>query len=529
MPDLPLKFPMLPYQASAWEKLKDAQYGMLLWTMGKGKTKTTIDLITHKVLSGQIDRVLVIAPNYVQTQWVTEELPKHFPLEYDAMVYRKLSSQKLKAEFASFAAQKRQTLVLAVHIDAFATQAIDDVIVKFCKGYNVLAVLDEATRIKNPKAKRTQRLMAMRKLFAQRIALTGTALSQNATGVWSICRWVHPSILPESYAAFKARYTLQTMQRVISNTRGPMTVPVLMSSARWSKIKAEINCAPSPLPACTAQAIAGAHHCSVFAVTAIEKQDKYCGSVDIDHLKERLAPYAHFIAPEQDTVLPEKIYMERKLALPPLYKTLLADLARNSVVQYKDIVLPVKQAMLLQSRALQICGGFIADGDGGAQPLEGPNPKMEELLSILDEIGEAQFLVFAAHTAEIQLITAMLDATGFAVQALYGGTAREERDKIVTTFKAGHTRGLVCNAAVAGYGLNLQGAGYQIWYSRNFRTEDREQAEGRSHRHGIEKSPVYIDLLYDCKVERSALDINRNKISVNEYFTKSTVSEIFKD
>lgn len=70
----------LPYQQKAFDKLKDLRNGALFLTMGRGKTKVAIDIMAHKYLKGEIDRVLVVAPNLVHTQWVDEQLPTHCPV-----------------------------------------------------------------------------------------------------------------------------------------------------------------------------------------------------------------------------------------------------------------------------------------------------------------------------------------------------------------------------------------------------------------------------------------------------------------
>ena len=75
-----------------------------MFDMGLGKTKTAIDIAVYKYLRGEIEAVMLIAPNGVHVQWVSEQMPLHCNVEYEAFIWdsAKLGRKYYKAEGNKF-------------------------------------------------------------------------------------------------------------------------------------------------------------------------------------------------------------------------------------------------------------------------------------------------------------------------------------------------------------------------------------------------------------------------------------------
>jgi hypothetical protein len=73
------------HQAALYPRVVDLRYFALQWEMGLGKTKLICDVASHHFLKGRIDAMLVLAPNEVYTNWLTEELPVHMGAPYVGM------------------------------------------------------------------------------------------------------------------------------------------------------------------------------------------------------------------------------------------------------------------------------------------------------------------------------------------------------------------------------------------------------------------------------------------------------------
>ena len=64
------------HQQKALDKYKDKSVIPLFFDPGTGKTLTSLAIAVDKYKRGEIDALLVIAPNGVHKQWALEEIPK---------------------------------------------------------------------------------------------------------------------------------------------------------------------------------------------------------------------------------------------------------------------------------------------------------------------------------------------------------------------------------------------------------------------------------------------------------------------
>jgi len=156
--------------------------------------------------------------------------------------------------------------------------------------------------------------------------------------------------------------------------------------------------------------------------------------------------------------------------------------------------------------------------------------KMDALLEDLEEVAdETKVIVWAHFVSELKLIAATLKAAGYSCCLYYGGTPSQERRQIIEDFKAGKYKVFVGNAATAGFGLNLQNATLQYYYSNTFRTEERLQAEDRSHRIGVKSSVVYKDIIAKGTIDERIAQNTKVGRDLNDYFKQNSLMELLTD
>jgi len=85
------------------------------------------------------------------------------------------------------------------------------------------------------------------------------------------------------------------------------------------------------------------------------------------------------------------------------------------------------------------------------------------------------------------------------------------------------------NAQTAGFGLNLQNATLQYFYSNTFRTEERLQAEDRSHRIGVKSTCVYKDVIVRGTVDEKVYESIKAGRDMNDYFKRVSLKELLSD
>ena len=142
--------------------------------MGLGKTLQVISLLSARPVEGKPN--LVVCPASVVPVW-REEIQKHFP---------ELETDVLKTG-NDFVLNDKPIIWLASYTQLRKHR---ELLPKVEFGY---AVLDEGQFIKNPDAKVTQSTYAIK--ARHRLILTGTPLENRQLDLWSIFRYLLPSLL----------------------------------------------------------------------------------------------------------------------------------------------------------------------------------------------------------------------------------------------------------------------------------------------------------------------------------------------
>ena len=104
----------LSHQDSYFGRVRNRESFSNNWEQGLGKSKCCIDEASWLYSKGQIDGILVLAPNGVHANWIDDEIPKHLH-ESVAVTTHTYYSQKAKTQKAKKALQAciDATLLLA--------------------------------------------------------------------------------------------------------------------------------------------------------------------------------------------------------------------------------------------------------------------------------------------------------------------------------------------------------------------------------------------------------------------------------
>lgn len=533
------------HQAEGIERFKDAAAFALFWEMGTGKTKTTIDIAVHKYLSGQINRVLLIAPNEVHAQWINEQLPAHCSVPYNAFVYETKHTDKYISSLTQFlnrceSSEDRVNMHwLAVHVEAFQYDKVDLLLARYLRGQKPFWIVDEATRIKNPEAKSVARLCALKKKYGgQACILTGTSIAKSPLNVWQPVEFISKGYMGCTYTAFSRRHAVLTKHEVEVSRGGrkfTAKVDIMLTPKKFWQVKMALKNRGN-LSQEEAYINLG-HRFDLLAgdVKLIDEATEPFRYKNIDQLKIQLSQISSAIKKSDCLDLPEKQYQEIELKMSPEQARILADMKKYAVAMYGDKELTVSHKAVLQTRALQVLGGFfphlkeLSDLEKplySVAPIEGKNAKLDYILKDIEELGEQPFIVWAVFVEELNMLHREINKL-VPCGLLSGSTSKADRSEIVNQFKSGQLQAIVANPEVAGYGLNFQHALVQYWYSRSYRTESRLQAEDRSHRIGTAAPPLYKDLVYNCEFEKAVLQSNKEGRDMNDYFNSRSVSDLF--
>ncbi len=459
------------FQRKIWNESRDTEGYALFLEMGCGKTKITLDTAAWLYQRGEIDALVVVAPNGVHTAWTADEVPVHMP-EHITVV--DMTWYTAKKNHVSTKQRLEEILdndclsVFVISYDAVMTEEGAKALKAVLTKRKCLYVLDESGRIKTPGAKRTKRILASAKYAKYRRILTGTPVDNSPFDVYTQVKFICPEIWQEmgipNFGAFKTRYGIW-QQRKTGNRQFPSLV-------------------------------------------------RY---INLPELHEIVDGVGSRLLKHEVLDLPPKVYekfyfdldAKQRKAYNEMDKQFRAWLEGDGKVATADLVLT---RML---RLAQISCGFIKDDDEEVVAV-GNNVRLRALQQVLGDIS-GHVIIWCRWSWELDEVRKVLGEKN----AVYydGRTKDEERAGAIQRFqREGSTQYFVAKASAAGEGLTLHRAKTVIYMSNTWSLRERLQSEDRAHRAGMDDEPVvYIDIVardtYDEKVLQ-ALRMKRDTAAI---------------
>ena len=434
---------------TAGAKHRDYAYFM---EMGTGKTKVAIDNANFMKQNNWIDWAIVIAPNSVYRNWISE-IEKH---SFGSVVH----VHKDKEVYGDVRHPERHLKWFLINVEALSHKSGVDKLKSLLsrKDCRHLLILDESTTIKNRSAKRTRNICKLGKLADFRRILTGSPITKSPLDLYTQCEFLSPQLLGfDSYFTFRARYAV--MQQIEMGGR-QMLFP------------------------------------------------KYY--TNLDELTHKLKGFSFRVKKKDCLDLPDKLYTIRKISLTPKQAEIYNRLKKfaYAIINQDEVTFANKLTEIL--RLHQVTNGFVKSDDGTIQVFD-DCPKLKELMEILEET-EGKFIIWANYVQNIKTIIEKIKEKYGAdsVVSIFGEVSTEDRQQAVSRFQNDSScRFFVGNPSTGGYGLTLTAASYVVYFSNSYNLEVREQSEDRAHRIGQDKNVTYIDLITENTIDEfivSALD-----------------------
>jgi len=445
--------------------------------MGTGKTIQALTALGHIVDSLP---ALVICPNSVKINWA-KEAAKWLP---EATPYILTGSATQKSKLLSAASQDKTALII-VNIEAMRTMsrlapygsirlarctecdprngnpqlsaAKCEVHPKLMNEIPIRTVIvDEAHRMKDPQSKQTRACWAMMhgQTVQRRIAMTGTPLANDPSDVWSIMHGVAKEDFP-SKTKFVDRYALSAY-----NPYGMLNIVGLNPKTK----------------------------------------DEFYKIFDP---RFRRMPKA-LVLPQ----LPPKIREQRYVQMSPKQAKAYAEIEDRYVTRLEDgSLLVAPNNLTAQTRLMQLASSYAdmsLDDNGDLQvKLCEPSPKIDELMDILEDMGDAPLVVAAFSKQLIKMAEARLIKKGIPCGCITGDENQYQREKNLEAFQAGQIRVLLFTVQAGGVGLTMTKADTIVFLQRSWSMIDNKQSEDRVHRIGseIHKQITIIDIITQGTVE----------------------------
>ena len=210
-------------------------------------------------------------------------------------------------------------------------------------------------------------------------------------------------------------------------------------------------------------------------------------AVDVVH--QMMQPSIRFSL-DDCTDLPEQMILNREVEMTTEQKKAYRDMLSKLATEYQGgQILAVNEA-IKANKLIQIACG-VAYGTGGDEVVLPSKPRVDLLKEIIEE-SEGKVIVFVPLTGALEAVAAEL-RKDWSVEIIHGGTSKNERDHIFSSFqKLPDPRVLVANAATMSHGLTLTAATTIVWYAPVHSNEVYEQACARVRRPGQTRTTVIV-------------------------------------
>jgi len=172
----------------------------------------------------------------------------------------------------------------------------------------------------------------------------------------------------------------------------------------------------------------------------------------------------------------------------------------------------------------RMAGGFNERGER----LPDARKASELINLLKGELSQEQVVVWFRFNAELAECRRRLIKKGVKCYWMTGATSLEKRRDRVAGFQAGERRVMLCQVKVGKYGLDLSAADTAIYYSNTYSCEDRLQSEDRIVHPKKRATLLYVDLVTKGTVDEDCAEALRGKIADSQAFASKLAIGILK-
>jgi SNF2 family DNA or RNA helicase len=441
----------------------------ILHECGLGKTRTAIEIFKRLRISNPKLKMMVIAPlSLLNAAWACDIA------KFSAFTFQDLHD--------NFSISEKPDAYL-VNFETLISDKKTAILESFIRNYDIFCVVDESSRLKNHKAKTTKTLLKLRDKFKYRVIMSGTPAPNGEHEYHAQLEFVKPGILHPSFYAFRNTFFHLERNGTKLITQGSFMTRSMARDIFSKGFK--------------------------YAITPASREN----------LMKRIAPVCHWAKKDECLDLPDQLDEIREVELGAKQRKIYNEMKRELIteIQGKEIVAQAALTKLLKLR--EITSGFAMNAEGEAFDI-GESPKIDELISFVEEAGNQPIIIWTNFTWELRKIREALSPIGRVV-TLFSGT--EDRNQSIQDFQNGHARFLVANIHSASHGLTFINSSLQVFFSLDFSWEAYTQARQRIHRAGQKKSCTYVHLICKDTIDQHVLSVLQKKQGIQD-----AVESIFK-
>jgi len=428
----------------------------VLWEQGTGKTKPTIDTCAFQYEAGNINALVVVAPNGVHRNWKSDELPKHLPKRLHNQVCcefwdsQKSNNVGFKAKMKTLLMHKGLSILLFSY-DNVVTKNGKNFLWKFLRQRKCMYVLDESQNIKAPGAKRTKSIVASGRYASVKRILTGTPVGGG--GPFDI--YAQMKFLDENFWKPHGFSDYNVFKRHFG---------VWFTADDCKKLN---GYDPG--------------------------YDKLVEYVNLDQLQKIVATASDRVLKEDVLDLPPKVFSKQYYELNKEQARVYQELADKYEAEFEDgSRVDGSLAITRMLRLHQICCGYVQTDDEEPTRLLGDHNPLLDCVVEQAKNSTSQGIIWCRFRKDVDQLMEQL-----AHRAVrYDGAVSDDQCELnKEAFQRGDIQWFIGNPQKGGTGLTLIQARSMMFFSNSFKLIERLQAEDRAHRYGQKYSVDYLDFV----------------------------------
>lgn len=455
---------LYPYQRVDVQFMSINGRALLAQPPGLGKSAVTIrTLQTMDFTDNNVFPALVVCPNSLKYTTWAKEFSRWAPeLKVTVVDGSATKRRKQLAEDSSVFILNWEALKLHSKLSQYGTISLTDK-EKEPKELNEMnlftVVFDEVHRMRDPRSQQTRAAWALAHNAWHVFGLTGTPIGQNIGDLWSIMHAIEPDWFPRR-TKFLDRYA-----------------------------QTQLN-------------FFGGHE-----ILGIKPENRKELFQITDPLMRRVPKSAAL--PQLPPKLPVQ-YRQTPMTVKQAkaYKEM-----ESTMVAHLNEILVAPSPLSALTRLLQFASASAEIDAKDRVRLSVPSPKIDDMVELLEEMGEEPLVVAAVSRQLIELAAERLTKLKISHGLITGAQGSALRAQAVDDFQDGKTRVMLMTIGAGAEGITLTRADTMLFMQRSWSEIQNQQAEDRIHRIGseIHSCVRIIDQITPETVESRKLDVLRVK------------------
>lgn len=348
---------------------------------------------------------------------------------------------------------------------------------EFLRGRRGMVAVDESTLMKNHRAERTKKIVALKYDAPFRRIAAGLPNPNSPLDLYSQFEFLDRRFLGHAnFHTYQSHFCITKKVEV----RKPGGSPVLNKDG------------------------------------TIKKRTEVVSFRNLEELKARVAAHSFRVTKDECLDLPPKVYMPiREVQMHPEQRRVYESIKKNAVAVLGDGSRVTSQQVITQLlRMQQVLCGHAVDEAGVLH--EVPEYRTDALVEEADAVGGKAIIWTIYRHSLMKLRDRLRREFGErSVVMYYGDTPSDERQEAIHRFQNdSETLFFLSNQQTGGRGITLTAARAVIYHSNSPDLELRLQSEDRAHRAGLDHSVAYSDLSVPGSIDTRWVRALRNKMDV---------------